>query len=118
LLLGGQFTKAGAGQVIIQDGTVAMTKDGDPDGAMKTSYDRISYKEQAEIDAKFKEFRKDVDGVIGDASKLQTDKPKPNMSFGIGEDVNNPNIYVSSGLEGQEPFNVKDVYLPNVSNKD
>ena len=45
-----------------------MTKDGDPDGAMKTSYDRISYKEQAEIDAKFKEFRKDVDGVIGDAT--------------------------------------------------
>ena len=118
LLLGGQFTKAGAGQVIIQDGTVAMTKDGDPDGAMKTSYDRISYKEQAEIDAKFKEFRKDVDGVIGDAGQLHTDKPKSGMTFGIGEDVNNPNIYVSSGLEGQEPFNVKDVYLPNVSNKD
>ncbi|MGQ8813759.1 SpaA isopeptide-forming pilin-related protein [Bacillus sp. NA_165.1] len=118
LLLGGQFTKAGAGQVIIQDGTVAMTKDGDPDGAMKTSYDRISYKEQAEIDAKFKEFRKDVDGVIGDASKLQTDKPKPNMSFGIGEDVNNPNIYVSSGQTGKKTFDVKDVFLPNVENKD
>ncbi|KMQ18662.1 collagen-binding protein [Bacillus cereus] len=118
LLLGGQFTKAGAGQVIIQDGTVAMTKDGDPDGAMKTSYDRISYKEQAEIDAKFKEFRKDVDSVIEDAGQLHTDKPKSGMTFGIGEDVKNPNIYVSSGLEGQEPFNVKDVYLPNVSNKD
>ncbi|MGA5715265.1 SpaA isopeptide-forming pilin-related protein [Bacillus bombysepticus] len=118
LLLGGQFTKAGAGQVIIQDGTVAMTKDGDPDGAIKTSYDRISYKEQAEIDAKFKEFRKDVDGVIGDASKLQTDKPKPNMSFGIGEDVNNPNIYVSSGQTGKKTFDVKDVFLPNVENKD
>ncbi|WP_242280878.1 SpaA isopeptide-forming pilin-related protein [Bacillus cereus group sp. BfR-BA-01347] len=118
LLLGGQFTKAGAGQVIIQDGTVAMTKDGDPDGAMKTSYDRISYKEQAEIDAKFKEFRKDVDGVIGDASKLHTDKPKPNMSFGIGEDVNNPNIYVSSGQTGKKTFDVKDVFLPNVENKD
>ncbi|MGG3400612.1 SpaA isopeptide-forming pilin-related protein [Bacillus paranthracis] len=118
LLLGGQFTKAGAGQVIIQDGTVAMTKDGDPDGAMKTSYDRISYKEQAEIDAKFKEFRKDVDGVIENAGQLHTDKSKSGMTFGIGEDVNNPNIYVSSGLEGQEPFNVKDVYLPNVSNKD
>ncbi|HFJ9278156.1 TPA: SpaA isopeptide-forming pilin-related protein [Bacillus cereus] len=118
LLLGGQFTKAGAGQVIIQDGTVAMTKDGDPEGAMKTSYDRISYKEQAEIDAKFKEFRKDVDGVIGDASKLQTDKPKPNMSFGIGEDVNNPNIYVSSGQTGKKTFDVKDVFLPNVENKD
>ncbi len=118
LLLGGQFTKAGAGQVIIQDGTVAMTKDGDPDGAMKTSYDRISYKEQAEIDAKFKEFRKDVDGVIGDASKLQTDKPKPNMSFGIGEDLNNPNIYVSSGQTGKKTFDVKDVFLPNVENKD
>ncbi|WP_423060206.1 MSCRAMM family protein, partial [Bacillus thuringiensis] len=118
LLLGGQFTKAGAGQVIIQDGTVAMTKDGDPDGAMKTSYDRISYKEQAEIDAKFKEFRKDVDGVIGDASKLYTDKPKPNMSFGIGEDVNNPNIYVSSGQTGKKAFDVKDVFLPNVENKD
>ncbi|MFJ8292936.1 SpaA isopeptide-forming pilin-related protein, partial [Bacillus tropicus] len=118
LLLGGQFTKAGAGQVIIQDGTVAMTKDGDPDGAMKTSYDRISYKEQAEIDAKFKEFRKDVDGVIGDASKLQTDKPKPNMSFGIGEDVNNPNIYVSSGQTGKKAFDVTDVFLPNVENKD
>lgn len=118
LLLGGQFTKAGAGQVIIQDGTVAMTKDGDPDGAMKTSYDRISYKEQAEIDAKFKEFRKDVDGVIGDASKLHTDKPKLNMSFGIGEDVNNPNIYVSSGQTGKKAFDVKDVFLPNVENKD
>ncbi|TYC41419.1 hypothetical protein CEP21_23805 [Bacillus anthracis] len=118
LLLGGQFTKAGAGQVIIQDGTVAMTKDGDPDSAMKTSYDRISYKEQAEIDAKFKEFRKDVDGVIGDASKLQTDKPKPNMSFGIGEDVNNPNIYVSSGQTGKKAFDVTDVFLPNVENKD
>ncbi|MGH1328298.1 SpaA isopeptide-forming pilin-related protein [Bacillus pretiosus] len=118
LLLGGQFTKAGTGQVIIQDGTVAMTKDGDPEGAMKSSYDRISYKEQAEIDAKFKEFRKDVDSVIEDAGQLHTDKPKSGMTFGIGEDVNNPNIYVSSGLEGQEPFNVKDVYLPNVSNKD
>ncbi|WP_142328900.1 MSCRAMM family protein, partial [Bacillus wiedmannii] len=118
LLLGGQFTKAGTGQVIIQDGTVAMTKDGDPEGAMKSSYDRISYKEQAEIDAKFKEFRKDVDSVIEDAGQLHTDKPKSGMTFGIGEDVNNPNIYVSSGLEGQEPFNVKDVYLPNVNNKD
>ncbi|MED3124420.1 collagen binding domain-containing protein [Bacillus wiedmannii] len=118
LLLGGQFTKAGTGQVIIQDGTVAMTKDGDPEGAMNSSYDRISYKEQAEIDAKFKEFRKDVDSVIEDAGQLHTDKPKSGMTFGIGEDVNNPNIYVSSGLEGQEPFNVKDVYLPNVSNKD
>ncbi|MDA1611131.1 SpaA isopeptide-forming pilin-related protein [Bacillus cereus] len=118
LLLGGQFTKAGAGQVIIQDGTVAMTKDGDPDGAMKTSYDRISYKEQAEIDAKFKEFRKDVDGVIGDAGQLHTDKPKAGMTFGIGEDVNNPNIYVSSGQNGKKAFDVKDVFLPNVSNKD
>ncbi|MDA2263631.1 SpaA isopeptide-forming pilin-related protein, partial [Bacillus cereus group sp. Bc200] len=118
LLLGGQFTKAGAGQVIIQDGTVAMTKDGDPEGAMKSSYDRISYKEQAEIDAKFKEFRKDVNSVIEDAGQLHTDKPKPGMTFGIGEDVNNSNIYVSSELEGQEPFNVKDVYLPNVNNKD
>ncbi|MGE6590822.1 MSCRAMM family protein, partial [Bacillus mycoides] len=118
LLLGGQFTKAGAGQVIIQDGTVAMTKDGDPEGAMKSSYDRISYKEQAEIDAKFKEFRKDVDGVIGDAGQLHTDKPKSNMTFGIGEDVNNPNIYVSSGQNGKETFDVKDVFLPNVENKD
>ncbi|MCH4570011.1 SpaA isopeptide-forming pilin-related protein [Bacillus sp. ES1-5] len=118
LLLGGQFTKAGAGQVIIQDGTVAMTKDGDPEGVMKSSYDRISYKEQAEIDAKFKEFRKDVDGVIGDAGQLHTDKPILNMSFGIGEDVNNPNIYVSSGQTGKKTFDVKDVYLPNVENKD
>ncbi|QWU43788.1 SpaA isopeptide-forming pilin-related protein [Bacillus sp. NP247] len=118
LLLGGQFTKAGAGQVIIQDGTVAMTKDGDPEGAMKSSYDRISYKEQAEIDAKFKEFRKDVDGVIGDAGQLHTDKPKPNMTFGMGEDVNNPNIYVSSGQNGKKTFDVKDVFLPNVDNKD
>ncbi|MGH0540796.1 MSCRAMM family protein [Bacillus cereus] len=118
LLLGGQFTKAGTGQVIIQDGTVAMTKDGDPEGAMKSSYDRISYKEQAEIDAKFKEFRKDVDSVIEDAGQLHTDKPKPGMTFGIGEDVNNPNIYVSSGQNGEKTFNVSDVYLPNVSNKD
>ncbi|SCV18355.1 Collagen adhesion protein [Bacillus cereus] len=118
LLLGGQFTKAGTGQVIIQDGTVAMTKDGDPEGAIKSSYDRISYKEQAEIDAKFKEFRKDVDSVIEDAGQLHTDKPKPGMTFGIGEDVNNPNIYVSSGQNGEKTFNVSDVYLPNVSNKD
>ncbi|MGQ7876947.1 SpaA isopeptide-forming pilin-related protein [Bacillus sp. 1A] len=118
LLLGGQFTKAGTGQVIIQDGTVAMTKDGDPEGAMKSSYDRISYKEQAEIDAKFKEFRKDVDSVIEDAGQLHTDKPKPGMTFGIGEDVNNPNIYVSSGQNGKKTFDVKDVFLPNVSNKD
>ncbi|WP_249709100.1 SpaA isopeptide-forming pilin-related protein, partial [Bacillus cereus] len=118
LLLGGQFTKAGAGQVIIQDGTVAMTKDGDPDGAMKTSYDRISYKEQTEIDAKFKEFRKDVNSVIEDAGQLHTDKPTPNMSFGIGEDVKNPNIYVSSGQNGKKEFEVKDVFLPNVDNKD
>ncbi|MEK5112583.1 MSCRAMM family protein [Bacillus sp. FSL R5-0677] len=118
LLLGGQFTKAGAGQVIIQDGTVAMTKDGDPEGAMKSSYDRISYKEQAEIDAKFKEFRKDVNSVIEEAGQLHTDKPKPGMTFGIGEDVNNPNIYVSSGQNGKKTFDVKDVFLPNVSNKD
>ncbi|MES5953580.1 SpaA isopeptide-forming pilin-related protein [Bacillus fungorum] len=118
LLLGGQFTKAGTGQVIIQDGTVAMTKDGDPEGAMKSSYDHISYKEQAEIDAKFKEFRKDVDSVIGDAGQLHTDKPKPGMTFGIGEDVKNPNIYVSSGQTGKKTFDVSDVYLPNVSNKD
>ncbi|KFM99306.1 choice-of-anchor A family protein [Bacillus clarus] len=118
LLLGGQFTKAGAGQVIIQDGTVVMTKDGDPEGAMKSSYDHISYKEQAAIDSKFKEFRKDVDGVMGDASQLHTDKPEPNMSFGIGEDINNPNIYVSSGLTGKKTFDVSDVFLPNVDNKD
>ncbi|MDC7972446.1 SpaA isopeptide-forming pilin-related protein [Bacillus sp. BLCC-B18] len=118
LLLGGQFTKAGTGQVIIQDGTVAMTKDGDPEGAMKSSYDRISYKEQAEIDAKFKEFRKDVNSVIEDAGQLHTAKPKPGMTFGIGEDVNNPNIYVSSGQNGKKTFDVKDVFLPNVSNKD
>ncbi|WP_442752378.1 MSCRAMM family protein, partial [Bacillus wiedmannii] len=118
LLLGGQFTKAGTGQVIIQDGTVAMTKDGDPEGAMKSSYDRISYKEQAEIDAKFKEFRKDVNSVIEEAGQLHTDKPKPGMTFGIGEDVNNPNIYVSSGQNGKKTFDVKDVFLPNVSNKD
>ncbi|WMS82967.1 SpaA isopeptide-forming pilin-related protein [Bacillus wiedmannii] len=118
LLLGGQFTKAGTGQVIVQDGTVAMTKDGDPEGAMKSSYDRISYKEQVEIDAKFKEFRKDVDSVIEDAGQLHTDKPKSGMTFGIGEDVNNPNIYVSSGQNGKKTFDVKDVFLPNVSNKD
>ncbi|HGA0508312.1 TPA: SpaA isopeptide-forming pilin-related protein [Bacillus pacificus] len=118
LLLGGQFTKAGTGQVIIQDGTVAMTKDGDPEGAMKSSYDRISYKEQAEIDAKFKEFRKDINSVIEDAGQLHTDKPKPGMTFGIGEDVKNPNIYVSSGQNGKKTFDVTDVFLPNVSNKD
>ncbi|MFE5183270.1 collagen binding domain-containing protein [Bacillus cereus] len=118
LLLGGQFTKAGTGQVIIQDGTVAMTKGGDPEGAMQSSYDRISYKEQAEIDAKFKEFRKDVNSVIEDAGQLHTDKPKPGMTFGIGEDVNNPNIYVSSVQNGKKTFDVKDVFLPNVSNKD
>ncbi|MDZ5608750.1 SpaA isopeptide-forming pilin-related protein, partial [Bacillus pseudomycoides] len=118
LLLGGQFTKAGEGQVIIQDGTVVMTQEGDSTGALKSSYDRISYKEKSEIDAKFKEFRKDTNRVIEDASQFHTNNPKPNMSFGIGEDVNNPNIYVSSGLTGQSTLNVRDVFLPNVDNKD
>ncbi len=118
LMLGGQFTKAGKGEVIIQDGTVVMTKDGDPNGSLTSSYDRIAYKEKAEIDAKFKEFRAATDGVIGDAGKLQTNAPKPNMSFGLGEDVNNPNIFVSSGLTGQPRLDVKDVLLPNADDKD
>ncbi|PFR30652.1 hypothetical protein COK19_04685 [Bacillus cereus] len=118
LLLGGQFTKAGEGQVIIQDGTVAMTKEGDPTGALKSSYDRIAYKEKSEIDAKFKEFRKNVDGVIEDAGQFHTNNPKPNMTFGIGEDVNNPNIYVSSGLTGKPTLDVSDVFFPNVKDKD
>ncbi|WP_141540278.1 SpaA isopeptide-forming pilin-related protein [Bacillus cereus] len=118
LLLGGQFTKAGEGQVIIEDGTVVMTKEGDPTSALTSSYDRIAYKEKSEIDAKFKEFRKDINGVISDAGPLHTNNPKPNMTFGLGEDVNNPNIYISSGLTGKQTLDVRDVFLPNVDNKD
>ncbi|QTR83269.1 choice-of-anchor A family protein [Bacillus cytotoxicus] len=118
LLLGREFNKAGEGKVIIQDGTVVMTKEGDPTGSLTSSYDRISYKEKSEIDAKFKEFRKKVDGVIEKASQFHTNTSKDNMSFGIGEDVNNPNIYVSSGLAGKSTLNISSVFLPNVNNKD
>ncbi len=118
LLLGREFTKAGEGKVIIQDGTVVMTKEGDPTGSLTSSYGRVSYKEKSEIDAKFKEFRKDIDGVIEETSQFHTNNPKQNMSFGIGEDVNNPNIYVSSTLTGKQKQDIDSVFLPNVNNKD
>lgn len=40
------------------------------------------------------------------------------MSFGIGEDVNNFNIYVFLGQMGKKVFDVKDVFFLNVENKD
>ncbi len=118
LLLGGQLQKSGEGLLIIEDGTVVMTKDGDPNNALRSSYDQIIYKEKAEIDGKFSEFRKVADQVIEEAAQYQTNSPVPNMSLGIGEDENNPKIYVSSGLTGKSKLDVRDVYLPNVDNKD
>ena len=78
-----------------------MTKESDPDRIIQSSYDRIVYKEKLEIDAKFNEFRNIVNQVSKNAGQYKTNTPIPNMSHGIGKDINNPNIYVSSELTGK-----------------
>ena len=40
------------------------------------------------------------------------------MSHGIGKDINNPNIYVSSELTGKINLDIRDVFLPSAKDKD
>ncbi|HGH1671184.1 SpaA isopeptide-forming pilin-related protein [Bacillus thuringiensis] len=118
LLLSGKFKKSREESFIIQNGIVVMTKESDPDRIIQSSYDRIVYKEKLEIDAKFNEFRNIVNQVSKNAGQYKTNTPIPNMSHGIGKDINNPNIYVSSKLTGKINLDIRDVFLPNAKDKD
>ncbi|WP_242296231.1 collagen binding domain-containing protein [Bacillus cereus group sp. BfR-BA-01326] len=118
LLLSGKFKKSREESFIIQNGIVVMTKESDPDCIIQSFYDRIVYKEKLEIDAKFNEFRTIVNQVSKNAGQYKTNTPIPNMSYGIGKDINNPNIYVSSKLTGKINFDIRDVFLPNAKDKD
>ncbi|AGG01247.1 Collagen adhesion protein [Bacillus thuringiensis serovar thuringiensis str. T01001] len=118
LLLSGKFKKSREESFIIQNGIVVMTKESDPDRIIQSSYDRIVYKEKLEIDAKFNEFRNIVNQVSKNAGQYKTNTPIPNMSHGIGKDINNPNIYVSSELTGEINLDIRDVFLPNAKDKD
>ncbi|HHB1653454.1 TPA: collagen binding domain-containing protein [Bacillus cereus] len=118
LLLSGKFKKSREESFIIQNGIVVMTEESDPDRIIQSSYDRIVYKEKLEIDAKFNEFRNIVNQVSKNAGQYKTNTPIPNMSHGIGKDINNPNIYVSSELTGKINLDIRDVFLPNAKDKD
>ncbi|OJE28433.1 collagen-binding protein [Bacillus thuringiensis] len=118
LLLSGKFKKSREESFIIQNGIVVMTKESDPDRIIQSSYDHIVYKEKLEIDAKFNEFRNIVNQVSKNAGQYKTNTPIPNMSHGIGKDINNPNIYVSSELTGKINLDIRDVFLPNAKDKD
>ncbi|MGX5364267.1 SpaA isopeptide-forming pilin-related protein [Bacillus cereus] len=118
LLLSGKFKKSREESFIIQNGIVVMTKESDPDRIIQSSYDRIVYKEKLEINAKFNEFRNIVNQVSKNAGQYKTNTPIPNMSHGIGKDINNPNIYVSSELTGKINLDIRDVFLPNAKDKD
>ncbi|WP_341517776.1 MSCRAMM family protein [Bacillus paramobilis] len=118
LLLSGKFKKSREESFIIQNGIVVMTKESDPDRIIQSSYDRIVYKEKLEIDAKFNEFHNIVNQVSKNAGQYKTNTPIPNMSYGIGKDINNPNIYVSSELVGKIDLDIRDVFLPNAKGKD
>ncbi|MGM2617891.1 SpaA isopeptide-forming pilin-related protein [Bacillus cereus group sp. Bce039] len=118
LLLSGKFKKSKEESFIIQNGIVVMTKESDPDRIIQSSYDRIVYKEKLEIDAKFNEFRNIVNQVSKNAGQYKTNTPIPNMSHGIGKDINNPNIYVSSELTGKINLDIRDVFLPSAKDKD
>ncbi|HHT7156341.1 collagen-binding protein [Bacillus thuringiensis serovar andalousiensis] len=126
LLLSGKLKKSREESFIIQNGIVVMTKESDPDRIIQSSYDRIIqssydrivYKEKLEIDAKFNEFRNIVNQVSKNAGQYKTNTPIPNMSHGIGKDINNPNIYVSSELTGKISVDIRDVFLPNAKDKD
>ncbi|PFD71846.1 MSCRAMM family protein [Bacillus cereus] len=118
LLLSGKFKKSREESFIIQNGIVVMTKESDPDRIIQSSYDRIVYKEKLEIDAKFNEFRNIVNQVSKNAGQYKTNTPIPNMSYGIGKDIINPNIYVSSKLTGEINLDIRDVFLPNAKGKD
>ncbi|KAB2389807.1 MULTISPECIES: SpaA isopeptide-forming pilin-related protein [Bacillus cereus group] len=118
LLLSGKLKKSREESFIIQNGIVVMTKESNPDRIIQSSYDRIVYKEKLEIDAKFNEFRNIVNQVSKNAGQYKTNTPIPNMSHGIGKDINNPNIYVSSELTGKISVDIRDVFLPNAKDKD
>ncbi|HDR8184164.1 TPA: choice-of-anchor A family protein [Bacillus thuringiensis] len=118
MLLSGKFKKSREESFIIQNGIVVMTKESDPDRIIQSSYDRIVYKEKLEIDAKFNEFHNIVNQVSKNAGQYKTNTPIPNMSYGIGKDINNPNIYVSSELVGKINLDIRDVFLPNAKGKD
>ncbi len=118
LLLSGKFKKSREESFIIQNGIVVMTKESDPDRIIQSSYDRIVYKEKLEIDTKFNEFHNIVNQVSKNAGQYKTNIPIPNMSYGIGKDINNPNIYVSSELVGKINLDIRDVFLPNAKGKD
>ncbi|MGG0705505.1 MSCRAMM family protein [Bacillus paramobilis] len=118
LLLSGKFKKSREESFIIQNGIVVMTKESDPDRIIQSSYDRIVYKEKLEIDAKFNEFHNIVNQVSKNAGQYKTNTPIPNMSYGIGKDINNPNIYVSSEMVGEINLDIRDVFLPNAKGKD
>ncbi|MGU3353863.1 collagen binding domain-containing protein [Bacillus sp. M5A3_1b] len=118
LLLSGKFKKSRKESFIIQNGIVVMTKESDPDRIIQSSYDRIVYKEKLEINAKFNEFHNIVNQVSKNAGQYKTNTPIPNMSYGIGKDINNPNIYVSSELVGKINLDIRDVFLPNAKGKD
>ncbi|HDR5278032.1 choice-of-anchor A family protein [Bacillus cereus] len=118
LLLSGKLKKSREESFIIQNGIVVMTKESDPDRIIQPSYDRIVYKEKLEIDAKFYEFRNIVNQVSKNAGQYKTNAPIPNMSHGIGKDINNPNIYVSSELTEKINVDIRDVFLPNAKDKD
>ncbi|MBG0971175.1 SpaA isopeptide-forming pilin-related protein [Bacillus sp. SRB3LM] len=118
LLLSGKLKKSRKDSFIIQNGIVVMTKESDPDRIIQPSYDRIVYKEKLEIDAKFNEFRNIVNQVSKNAGQYKTNAPIPNMSHGIGKDINNPNIYVSSELTEKINVDIRDVFLPNAKDKD
>ncbi|HEQ3527131.1 TPA: choice-of-anchor A family protein [Bacillus cereus] len=118
LLLSGKFKKSREESFIIQNGIVVMTKESDPDCIIQSSYDHIVYKEKLEIDAKFNEFRNIVNQVSKNAGQYKTNTPIPNMSYGIGKDINNSNIYVSSELTGKNNLDIRDVFLPSAKDKD
>ena len=118
LLLSGKLKKSREESFIIQNGIVVMTKESDPDRIIQSSYDRSVYKEKLEIDAKFNEFRNIVNQVSKNAGQYKTNTPITNMSHGIGKDINNPNIYVSSELTGKISVDIRDVFLPNAKDKD
>ncbi|RKF52312.1 collagen-binding protein [Bacillus wiedmannii] len=118
LLLSGKFKKSREESFIIQNGIVVMTKESDPDRIIQSSYDRIVYKEKLEINAKFNEFHNIVNQVSKNAGQYKTNTPIPNMSYGIGKDINNPNIYVSSELVEKINLDIRDVFLPNAKGKD
>ncbi|PRS99223.1 hypothetical protein C6352_30520 [Bacillus thuringiensis] len=118
LLLSGKFKKSREESFIIQNGIAVMTKESDPDRIIQSSYNRIVYKEKLEIDARFNEFRNIVNQVSKNAGQYKTNTPIPNMSHGIGKDINNPNIYVSSELTGKINLDIRDVFLPSAKDKD